>query len=295
MKSNKKVLPYIFSLPGMILLFVLMYLPFLRNISYSFTDYKLTNPDYKFTGMTNYLEALADKDFRLALKTTLIWVILNILIMMVLGLTAAYVMNSRRIKGVFLLEIVLLLPWVLPEAITGYTWKLLLNYKTGIYYKLLSALHLIPEKYDIFANTSSALMACVMANVWRSFPLVALTALAKLRTLSEEQIEAAILDGANRWQQFLYIEFPFIRPVLISVGTLCFIWTFNAYGVISVMTNGGPAKGTQVVSVLMQKSAFQYYDYSMASTYAVLILVILVLIILGLYGCGHIFGKKDRE
>lgn len=295
MKNNKKVLPYIFSLPGMLLLFVLMYLPFLRNISYSFTNYKLTNPNYKFTGMANYLEALAEKDFRLALKTTLIWVVLNILIMMALGLIAAYVMNSRRIKGVFLLEIVLLLPWVLPEAITGYTWKLLLNYKTGIYYKLLLALRLIPERYDIFANTPSALMACVMANVWRSFPLVALTALAKLRTLSEEQIEAAILDGASRRQQFIYIEFPFIRPVLVSVGTLCFIWTFNAYGVISVMTNGGPAKGTQVVSVLMQKSAFQYYDYSMASTYAVLILIILVLIILGLYGCGYIFRRKDEE
>ena len=266
-------------MPGLLILLVLMFIPFIQNVGYSFTDYMLQRPNYKFIGLDNFVEALHNKDFRLSLRTTFIWVILNTVAMVFLGVLSAFIMNSKQIKGTFLLELVLLLPWVLPEAVTGYIWKLLLNYRSGIYYKLLHALHIIPDEYDVFAHALPALLACVAANVWRSAPLIALTTLAKLRTIPAEQVEAATIDGASRSKIFMHIELPFIMPILMAVGTLCFIWTFNAYGIISVMTNGGPAKGTQVVSVLMQKSAFQFFDYSMASTYAVLILVILVVVV----------------
>lgn len=280
MNRTQKLLPYALVVPGIALLCVLMFYPFLRNVAYGFTNYKLANPDFSYVGFANYVEAVSSKEFIQTLLTTLLWVSLNLVYMVLLGTLAAMLMNSRQIKGVFLLELVLLLPWVLPEAVTGYTWKLLLNYKSGIYYKMLLSLSIIPEKYDIFAHATSAMLACVSANVWRSFPLVALTTLAKLRTLPTEQVEAGVLDGVNRRQLFFHIELPHIRPVLLSVGTLCFIWTFNAFGIISVMTNGGPAKATQVVSVLMQKAAFQFFDYSMASTYAMLILLILVAVVL---------------
>ena len=294
MKKTGKYLPYGLLLPGMTILTVLMFIPFFRNVAYSFTNYKLTNPNYKFTGFSNYAEALLSGDFRETLWRTFIWVVLNIVLMLLIGMAGAFVLNSGHIKGVFLLEIVLLVPWVLPEAVTGYTWKLLLNYQSGIYYKLLHFLHFIPNEYDVFAHGASAMIACVIANVWRSFPIISLTTLAKLRTLPGERIEAAVLDGANRRQLFWYIELPYIKSSLISVGTLCFIWTFNAFGIISVMTNGGPAKATQVVSVLVQKAAFQYFDYGMASTYAVLILLILLAIVLLLNFFAH-RKKADEE
>lgn len=294
MKKTNKLLPYSLLIPGLILLCILMFYPFLRNILYSFTDYKLTNPNYDFVGMENYMDALTSKDFRGALLNTFVWVICNTVFMLLIGVLGAFVMNSKQIKFVILLEVVLLLPWVLPEAVTGYTWKLLLNYQSGIYYKLLLALHLIPENYDIFAHGLPAMLACVAANVWRSFPLISLTTLAKLRALPAEQIEAATLDGANRKQLFLQVELPFIKPAIMTVGVLCFIWTFNAYGIIGVMTNGGPAKATQVASVLMQKAAFQFYDYSMASTYAVMILVILVIVVLALRTAPTLLHKLTR-
>ena len=88
---------------------------------------------------------------------------------------------------------------------------------------------------------------------------------------------------------------PYLKPVLVSTGTLCFIWTFNAYGIISVMTNGGPAKATQVVSILMQKEAFQYFNFAKASTYAVLILIILLVIVLGMKGLTRFEKQKSGE
>ncbi len=295
MRKRGQRFAYAIVSPGLILLCILMFYPFIRNIGYSFTNYKMTKPNYRYVGLENYLDALSGKDFQMALKNTMIWVVLNIVLMMLIGVLSAYVMNSKKIKCAFLLEVVLLLPWILPEAITGYTWKLLLNYESGIYYKLLLSLHIIPKEYDVFAHSFSAMMACVCANVWRSFPLIGLTTLAKLRTLPKDWIEAAQLDGANRFRIFWNIELPYIRPVLLSTGTLCFIWTFNAYGIISVMTNGGPAKATQVVSILMQKEAFQYFDYSMASTYAVLILIILLVVVLGLNSLPKLFSRKKEN
>ncbi len=292
---QRGALPYLLVVPGVVLLCVLMFYPFLRNILYSFTNYKMSNPNYTYIGMGNYWEALTNQEFRNALINTLVWVVLNTVCMIFVGVLGAFVMNSRQIRCAVILEVVLLLPWVLPEAITGYTWKLLLSYQSGIYYKLLLALHLIPGNYDLFAHGMTAMLACVAANVWRSFPLISLMTLAKLRALPAERIEAAALDGANRLQMFLYIELPFIRPAVLTVGVLCFIWTFNAYGIIGVMTNGGPAKATEVASVLMQKSAFQFYDYSMASAYAVLILVILVAVVVGLKSLPKLLSRRDNK
>lgn len=281
MRGKKgKLYPYLLVLPGLIILAVIIFYPFIRNVIYSFTDYKLTNPDYDYIGLKNYAQVLTKGDLYEALSHTLVWVVLNIVLMMVLGILAAFLQNSKHIKGIFIFQLFLMLPWVLPEAVTGYIWKLLLNYESGVYYQLLSFLHIIPSKYDIFGNDFSAMLACIMANVWRSFPLVSTMVFAKLRGVQQEQMEAAVLDGANRRNVFFYIELPHIAPVLVSTGTLCFVWTFNAFGIIDVMTGGGPAKATETLPVFLQREAFVYYDYSGAATYAIVGLVILVAIVL---------------
>ena len=294
-KVRRKLFPYFLVVPGVLVLAGIIFIPFIRNVLYSFTDYQLTNPDYGMVGLENYVEALTKGDLFAALKNSLVWVVLNIMLMMFLGVLAAFLQNSKHIRGVFVFQIFLLLPWVLPEAVTGYIWKLLLNYETGVYYQLLQLLHIIPDKYDIFANDFPAMLACVMANVWRSFPIIAMTVLAKLRSIQTDQLEAAVLDGANRRQIFWYIELPHIEPVLVSVGTLCFVWTFNSFGIIDVMTGGGPAKATETLPVFLQREAFQYFDYAGASTYAVIGLVILVTIVLCATFIPRILGKKNDE
>lgn len=293
--KKRKIFPYLLVIPGLVVLGAIIFFPFIRNVMYSFTDYKLTNPDYQVVGIKNYIDVLTKGDLFAALKNSLVWVVLNIVIMMFLGVLAAFLQNSRHIKGVFLFQIFLLLPWVLPEAVTGYIWKLLLNYESGVYYQLLQFFHIIPEKYDIFAKDFPAMLACVIANVWRSFPIIAMTVLAKLRSIQIDQLEAAVLDGASRKNVFFYIEFPHIKPVLISVGTLCFVWTFNSFGIIDVMTGGGPAKATETLPVFLQREAFQYYDYSGASAYAVIGLVILVTIVLCATFLPRILGKMNDE
>lgn len=275
-KKRGNLFPYLLVIPGILLLLVIIFLPFLQNVYYSFTDYSLLNADKSFTGLQNYKELVQDKTFFEALGKSLIWVVLNLVFVLLIGLAAAFVQNSKRLKGLIIFQALLLLPWILPEVVTGYTWKLMLAYQTGPYYKLLEFLHIIAPGQDVFSSDFAAMMAAVLANVWRSFPIVGITVYAKLQTLSADQIEAAIMDGATRFVVFRDIELPHITTALISVATLCFVWTFNAFGIIHIMTGGGPAGATETLPILLQKQAFQFYDYSMASSFAVMMILVLL-------------------
>lgn len=277
--SQKKYLPYILVVPGILLLLIIIFLPFIQNFFYSFTDFSLLKADKTFIGFENYLNLIKGGEFFEALGKSLVWVILNLIFLIIIGLAAAFAQNSKRLKGLIIFQVFLLLPWILPEVVTGYTWKLLLAYESGPYYKMLEFLHIIKPGEDIFSNAATAMMAIVLANVWRSFPIVAITVYAKLQTLSNEQIEAAVMDGANRFVIFRDIEIPHITTALISVSTLCFIWTFNAFGIIHIMTGGGPARATETLPVLLQKEAFKFYDYSNAASYAVMMIIILITVV----------------
>ncbi len=268
--------PYLLISPGLILLGGIIFIPFIRNVLYSFTDYSLLNPDYENVQLENYANILEHGDFTSALGTTFIWSFLNIIFMLLFGLLSAFLLNSRTIKGKTLFQIFLLFPWVLPEVVTGYTWKLLLNYQTGPYYKLAEMLHLIEPGADIFADGWSAIFAVVLANAWRSFPIVAITVYAKLQTLSYDQVEAAVIDGASRFKIFTAIELPHASGTIISILSLCFIWTFNAFGIIHVMTGGGPVGATETLPLFLQKTAFAFYEYAEASAFAVLMILVLI-------------------
>lgn len=282
-------------LPGMILLLIVVFLPFLQNIYYSFTDYSLINVEGKIVGLKNYIAILEGDEFTGALVKSLIYVTLVISLIAIIGIGAAFIQNSKSIKGVTILQIFLLLPWVMPEVITGYTWKLLLNYETGPYYKLLAALHVIEKGDDIFADPVMALVAVVMANVWRGFPVVAITVYAKLQSLQKEQIEAAVIDGANRFQVFRSIEMPHIANSVISVLTLCFIWTFNSFGLVNVMTGGGPAGATETLPVFLQRKAFKFFDFANASAFAVLMILVLAAVIVLLQGIPALSKKLKNK
>lgn len=297
-KLNKKREKFALALvfPGVLLLFIVVFLPFIRNIYYSFTNYSLINVNEKIVGFKNYIDILTGGEFISALMRSLIYVVLVISLIGVIGIGAAFIQNSKNIKGLIILQIFLLLPWVMPEVITGYIWKLLLDYGNGPYYKLLEVLHIVKKGDDIFADPILAMLAVVIANVWRGFPVVAITVYAKLQSLQKELIEAAVIDGANRFQIFKSIEMPHISTTVVSVLMLCFVWTFNSFGLINVMTGGGPAGATETLPVFLQRKAFKFFDFSNASAFAVLMILVLVAVIFVLKGIRIIVQKmKERD
>lgn len=296
-KAKKKLYPYVLVMPGILLLMLVIFLPFLQNIYYSFTDYSLLNQDKTFIGFENYINILKGNEFIGALGKSLLYVTVVIALIALFGLTAAFLQNAKGLKGITLLQIFLLLPGILPEVVTGYTWKLLLNYQSGPYYRLLEFLHLIPAGEDIFSNGVTAMLSVAMANVWRGFPVVAITVFAKLKTLQSEQVEAAIIDGANRFQVFRNIEMPHVASTLLSVLTLCFIWTFNSFGLVHIMTGGGPAGATETLPVLLQRMAFKFFDYSESSAFAILMILVLLVVVFAVNILPGLLKRKraDRD
>ena len=278
-KRKRFLFPYILITPGIILLLLVIFLPFLQNVYYSFTNHSLLNPNPSFIGWDNYTTIFFGNDFFPSLGRTLIWVSLNTIFLLVVGLIAAFVLNSKNLRGTKILHVFLLLPWILPEVVTGYTWRMLLNYQTGPYYRLLEFLNLIPQGQDIFSSRVLAMFALVAASVWRSFPLVGILVFAKLQTLPAEQVEAALIDGASRFDIFKNIEMPHVASAVRAIMTLCFIWTFNAFGIIHIMTGGGPASATEVLPIHLQRAAFVFFNFSYSSAFAVMMIIVLVAVV----------------
>ena len=141
-------------------------------------------------------------------------------------------------------------------------------------YTALSPVGLFPlavAGFDIarMAQGAKDIRSSLMANVWRAFPFFTLMIFAKLCTIPNDQMDAAELEGARGFTLFRFVLLPFIRDVLLSCIFLCFIWTFNAYDIMKVMTNGGPAEMTTTMSILIQREAFSYFSLSNAATMSV--------------------------
>jgi multiple sugar transport system permease protein len=286
--------PLFLILPAALILLVFKYYPLFVNSWYSVIDYKLTGGAQKFVGLENYRDVLSDAKFLAAISRTFTWTISNILGMLAIGVPAAFLLNSE-FKGKALLKSCILIPWVLPEIVTGYTWKWMLMGDFGIINTILSWLNIVEPSFSWFRNGNTAMLAVVMANVWRSIPFVAVMVYAKLCTLPTEMMEAARIDGACGVKMLRYITFPHIEPVLRRVAMLAFIWTFNAFSIIASMTGGGPVYKTEIMPLIVQRTAFSKFEFNSASAMSIVMSLILLALALVISIIRRVLraGKKE--
>lgn len=286
--------PLFLILPVLLMLLVFKFYPLLVNAWYSLIDYKLTGGAQKFVGLENYLDVLGDAKFTAAISRTFSWTVFNILGMIAIGVPTAFLLNSK-FKGKMLLKSCILIPWVLPEIVTGYTWKWMLMGDFGIINTILSWFHIVEPNFSWFRSGNTAMLAVVMANVWRSIPFVAVMVYAKLRTIPTEMMEAACIDGACGLKLHRYITFPHIGPVLSRVVMLAFIWTFNAFSIIASMTGGGPVYKTEIMPLIVQRTAFTKFEFNSASAMSIVMSLILLVFMLVLSGARRVFRNGKAE
>ena len=279
---NTYIIPYVLMTPAAVMLGLFILYPMLMNIITSFQSYSLVQIGRPFVGFANYKALLTDARIWSAIKRTIIWTLINLCFSLALGLGSALLL-STRFRGNNIIKSLILIPWILPSVITGYTWSLMLNEDAGIITWLLKTLQLVSRDFSWFRTGALSMTAAMMANIWRAFPFFSLMIFAKLSTIPNDHVEAALIEGVNKRQMFTYVSFPYIKPVVVSCTYLVFIWTFNAYDIIKVMTNGGPAELTTTMSILVQKEAFQYFSLSNAATMSVIMFTLMTLIILLAY------------
>lgn len=272
---KKKLVPYAYVSPTLLLLVVLMLLPIVMVIVYSFFNNVIMNKNPQLIGFGNYVEILTDKNFHIAIKNTIFFTLASVVFHMVIGLAFALLLNTKMLSSITksLFRVVYILPWVFTAAIIAILWRLLLN-PNGIINYILQTVGFISEKMEWLGNKNTALYALTFINIWSGYPFFMVSLLAGLQGISVDLYEAATVDGANTIEKFLFVTIPQLKPIIVSMAMLDCIWTMQQFPLVWMTTGGGPIRATEMLSTFTYKLAFSKYEFSLASTSAVLMLII---------------------
>ena len=280
--QREPVLGWLLLAPVLLVMLVLVVWPFTTAIWIAFTD-KAIGREANWVGLANFSQVVSSPRFLRSIQNSLIFTIVAISLKLVLGMAMALVLN-RAFFGRNVLRAYFLVPWVLPGFVAYMIWRWFLDPLQGVMNYALTDLGLITFPLEFLSSTSLALPSVIVAHVWRSFPFFGVAFLAGLQNIPAEQYEAAAVDGASRWQTFLYITLPGLRHVILVVLMLQTIWTFNAFEPVYLLTGGGPADSTVVYTVLAYEMGIVNMRLGEASAVPVMILPILGLFIVALSG-----------
>lgn len=272
---RKKAFPYFLLVPAIIVLCAVIAFPLIQGILFSFTNKFLTEPRFRYVGLQQFSKLLHDPMFWLALKNSLLWTICGAGAQVVLGFIVAYLLNSHlrwEKAGVALL----LIPWSMSRIIVSIVWLWLYNPIYGYLNYFLTSLGL--PKMFFLADTNFALFFVLLTVVWRGTPFVMLVFLAGMKSLDEELYEAAIVDGASAWSQLRFITLPLMNPLIRVITMLEIIWVFNEFDLIWIMTKGGPAGATHILSTFSYYIAFNRFNVGYGSAIGTVLFVVLIVI-----------------
>ncbi|SHI65476.1 carbohydrate ABC transporter permease [Wenxinia saemankumensis] len=269
--------PWLYLLPALLLVGLVILVPLAIGIGYSFREFTLLRPGAaEWVGFENYRDIWGDAKFWRTLKNTFVWTGVSLFFQFFLGLGLALLLNNG-FRGRRVVQAVVFLPWAVPTFLIGLNFQWLFNPIIGPLPHWMYALGMIEEPYNILGNPDTALYGPVLANVWYGVPFFAITLLAALSSIPGELYEAAEIDGASPWQAFVKITLPFLGPMIAITVMLRAIWIANFADLIYVMTGGGPANSTQILSSYIFTTAFRQLDFGHASAIAVALLILLMI------------------
>ena len=273
--SHKNRLVYLYVMPAMLVMALIVLWPFVYNVVISFSDMNLTHfKNWKIIGLRNYADVLSDGMFWYFLFKTILWTVLNLIFHVGIGVFLALIINEDiKAKSVF--RTLLILPWAVPQYITALTWRGMFNSEYGAVNLILG--HLFGWQIPWLSTEWGAFAACLITNIWLGFPFMMIIALGGLQSIPRSLYEAAEMDGASRWQQFKNITVPLLKPVMIPAITLGVIWTFNNFNVVWLVSNGGePSDKTHILVSWVYKAGFTYFRMGYAAAFSMIIFAILL-------------------
>jgi multiple sugar transport system permease protein len=272
-------------IPALLPVVILSVLPLVRGIYLGFTDSRAgLGVPTNFIGLDNFRALLDDELFINSFKIGLIWSVTVTAIGFFCALGLALLL-TQNLRGRWLARSLALVPWAMPSVIVGIMWKLFFQPQAGILNEILRRTHLPGETTDWLSSFSWALPAVILVGVWAGMPQTTVALLAGLQSIRDELHEAAAVDGATTWQRFRTITVPQLMPVIIAITTLDFIWNFNSFGLVYVLTEGGPAGKTQLPMLFGYSQAFEYGEFGYASALgSTMVLVISGVLVFYLWG-----------
>ena len=278
--DREAVLAYLFMVPGALILLGFMAYPFFLGIYYSMTDKMVGFADFAFIGLWNYTSLPSDRIFQTTVANTLIYSFVTVPFKLVLGLVLALVLN-QRFRFSRLVRAGLLLPWIVPTAISSLAWLMLFDSALSPISWVLRDWGLIDTNINVLGTRGNALASLSIANIWRGVPFFAISILAGLQAVPTELHEAAALDGASVWQRFFSVILPVIRNIVLITTLFSIIWTFTDFALPYVLLKGGPGSLVHVFGTLAyssmsfdlgQAAAIALYQFPFLAIFAALLL-----------------------
>jgi len=279
MRRSAVRIPLWLLIPALLPVVIFSLLPLLQGIAMSFTDYQLGARETRFVGLANYRYMLADTQFWKSFQVGGVWTVAVTAGEVGLGLMLAMLLNAR-LPGQALARVLVLAPWAIPPVIKGLMWRLIYHPDAGALNGALLSLGMIDRPVQWLTSFTWALPAVIVVGIWASLPTTTVVLLAGLQSIPMEVREAAAIDGAGGWGQFRHVTLPLMKPVILSIAALQFMWNFNSFGLVFILTEGGPAGSTRLPMLFAYEEAFQfgYMAYASALGTAMVLVIGLVLV-----------------
>lgn len=267
-------------IPALLPIIIFSVIPLLSGVALGFTDTTLSrNSEINFIGFGNFIELFGDNRFWGSFGIGVVWAGAVALLTLVCAMGLALLLNSDlRLKG--LTRVLALIPWAMPPVVIAIVWRMIYNPNSGPLNGALEAVGIPGVNW--LGDFSTALPAVIVVGVWAGIPQTTVLLLAGMQSISAEQHEAAAVDGAGAFRRFWHITLPALRPIILAVTALDFIWQFNSFGLIYVLTEGGPGGRTMIPPLFTYLEAFRNREIGYASAMGD-VLVIAILLILSLY------------
>jgi multiple sugar transport system permease protein len=273
--------------PALLPILVFSVAPLVRGIYLGFTDSRagLGVPTH-FVGLDNFRTLLHDDLFVSSFKVGLIWATSVTAIQFCLALGLALLL-SQPLHLRWLARSLALVPWAMPPVIVAIMWRLVFQPQAGVLNEFLHRAHLPGEHIDWLSSFTWALPAVILVGVWAGMPQTTVALLAGVQAISDELHEAAAVDGATAFQRFRTITLPQLRPVILAITSLDFIWNFNSFGTVYVLTDGGPAHKTELPMLFAYNQAFKYGEFGYAAALGDA-MVVVIAVVLAFYLWGRL-------
>ena len=264
--------------PLLIFVFIVAIYPLAFSFFISFFKYRLTDPDQTKTliGIANYQQAFKDPIVVGSLKTTMKFVVGTVVLELALGLGLALLFSAET-RFMRFTRSFLLLPMALPSLVVALVFKALYNTEFGVIPYYLKQMN-IDVGRGLLAELSTALPAVILVDIWQWTPLIMFIFLAGIKSLPTEPYEAAIVDGASRWQSFFHITLPLLKPTLLVALLLRTMQSFKVFDIIYATTAGGPGTSTTVLNFQIYKVGLTFFKMGDAAALANILLFIVAIL-----------------
>ncbi len=275
MKMKRKMEPWLFLLPVLVILLLLFGYPLINSFIMAFQNYKLTAPnDIYFNGLENFKKLFGDPDSMMILKNSIIYVVISVVGQFLLGLILALALK-KHFRGRGLYQSIVFLPWAFSGFVVGLIFRWSFNGEYGVVNNVLMKMGMIDNNIAWLGTPGYSLAVVIIAMIWMGIPFFAIMILAALQSIPADVYEAADVDGCGTVRQFFQITLPYIKPTLITTVLLRTIWIFNSLDLVVIITDGGPANSSQTLPAYMYSKAFGSYDFGFAAALGVILMVIL--------------------